>query len=129
MQKQTVIFEENPKWQIYKGKCFCQIGPLSRDRARIPYLIILCPKPTSQEPESQLTEQARAQEEKEKNQDIQEMVAESINQPGVEVDEQENGQPAVVASAETVAQTENQSDREPVADLAKWIQEHPENKG
>ena len=42
MQKQTVIFEENPKWQIYKGKFFCQIGPLSRDRARILYLIILC---------------------------------------------------------------------------------------
>ena len=67
----------------------------------IPYLIILCPKPTSQELESQLTEQARPQEEKKKNQDIQEMVAESINEPGVEVDEQEDGQ---------------------------WIQEHPENK-
>ena len=26
---------------IYKGKCFCQIEPLSRDRARILYLIIL----------------------------------------------------------------------------------------
>ena len=42
MQKQTVIFEEIPKWRIYKGKFFCQIGPLSRDRARILYLIILC---------------------------------------------------------------------------------------
>ena len=42
MQKQTVIFEENPKWRIYKDKLFCQIGPLSRDRARILYLIILC---------------------------------------------------------------------------------------
>ena len=41
VQKQTVIFEENPKWRIYKGKCFYQIGPLSRDRARILYLIIL----------------------------------------------------------------------------------------
>ena len=41
MQKQTVIFEENPKWRIYKGKFFCQIGPLSRDRAHILYLIIL----------------------------------------------------------------------------------------
>ena len=41
MQKQTVIFEENPKWRIYKGKFFCQIRPLSRDRARILYLIIL----------------------------------------------------------------------------------------
>ena len=41
MQKQTVIFEENPKWRIYKGKCFCQIRPLSRDRARILYLIII----------------------------------------------------------------------------------------
>ena len=29
------------KWRIYKGKCFCQIEPLSRDRARILYLIIL----------------------------------------------------------------------------------------
>ena len=38
MQKQTVIFEENPKWRIYKGKLFCQIGHLSRDRARILYL-------------------------------------------------------------------------------------------
>ena len=38
VQKQTVIFEENPKWRIYKGKCFCQFGPLSRDRARILYL-------------------------------------------------------------------------------------------
>ena len=41
MQKQTVIFEENPKWRIYKGKFSCQIGPLSRDRARSLYLIIL----------------------------------------------------------------------------------------
>ena len=41
VQKQTVIFEENPKWRIYKGTFFCQIGPLSRDRARILYLIIL----------------------------------------------------------------------------------------
>ena len=41
MQKQTVIFEENSKWRIYKGKFICQIGPLSRDRARILYLIIL----------------------------------------------------------------------------------------
>ena len=38
MQKQTVIFEENPKWRIYKGKWFCQIEPLSRDGARILYL-------------------------------------------------------------------------------------------
>ena len=47
VQKQTVpvIFEENPKWQTYKGKFFCQIGPLSRDRARILYLIILCLRP------------------------------------------------------------------------------------
>ena len=45
MQKQTVIFEENPKWRIYKGKCFCQIGPLSRDRARILYLIIIWEEP------------------------------------------------------------------------------------
>ena len=29
------------KWRIYKGKFFCQIEPLSRDRARILYLIIL----------------------------------------------------------------------------------------
>ena len=29
------------KWRIYKGKLFCQIGPLSRDRARILYLIII----------------------------------------------------------------------------------------
>ena len=29
------------KWRIYKGKMFCQIGPLSRDRARILYLVIL----------------------------------------------------------------------------------------
>ena len=28
------------KWRIYKGRFFCQIGPLSRDRARILYLII-----------------------------------------------------------------------------------------
>ena len=34
-------FEENPKWRIDMGKIFCQIGPLSRDRARILYLIIL----------------------------------------------------------------------------------------
>ena len=47
MQKQTVIFEENPKWRIYKGKLFCQIGPMSRDRARILYLIILCFQPGS----------------------------------------------------------------------------------
>ena len=39
---QTVIFEENPKWRIYKGTFSCQICPLSRDRARILYLIILC---------------------------------------------------------------------------------------
>ena len=39
MQKQTVIFEENPKWRIYKGKFPRQIGPLSCDRARILYLI------------------------------------------------------------------------------------------
>ena len=43
MQKQTVIFEENPKWWIYKGKFVCQIGSLSRDRARILYLIVLWP--------------------------------------------------------------------------------------
>ena len=41
MQKQTIILEDNPKWRIYKGKFFCQIGPLSCDRARILYLIIL----------------------------------------------------------------------------------------
>ena len=46
MQKQTVIFEENPKWRIYKGKFFWQIGPLSRDRARILHLIILWFTPT-----------------------------------------------------------------------------------
>ena len=27
VQKQTVIFEENPKRRIYKGKFVCQIGP------------------------------------------------------------------------------------------------------
>ena len=37
----TGSIEENPKWPIYKGKFFWQIGPLSRDRARILYLIIL----------------------------------------------------------------------------------------
>ena len=40
-KSKTVIFEENLKWRIYKGKVFCQIGLLSRDRARILYLIIL----------------------------------------------------------------------------------------
>ena len=51
MQKQTVICEENPKWRIYKeGTYFCQIGPLSRDRARILYLIILWVKPSSTSP-------------------------------------------------------------------------------
>ena len=44
VQKQTVIFEENPKWRIYKSRFVYQIGPLSRDRARILYLIILCCK-------------------------------------------------------------------------------------
>ena len=47
MQKQTVIFEENPKLRIYKGKLFCQIGPLSRDRARILYLIIIWQEPNN----------------------------------------------------------------------------------
>ena len=42
VQKQTVIFEENPKCRIYLGKLFCQIGSLSRDRALTLYLIILC---------------------------------------------------------------------------------------
>ena len=37
MQKQTVIFEENPKWRIYKGKIFVKLD----NRARILYLIIL----------------------------------------------------------------------------------------
>ena len=30
MQKQTVIFEENPKWRNSKGIFFCQIGPKFR---------------------------------------------------------------------------------------------------
>ena len=35
---------QGTKWRIYKGKFSCQIGPLSRDRARILYVIILCVK-------------------------------------------------------------------------------------
>ena len=33
-----MLLKKISKWRIYKGKLFCQIGPLSRDRARILYL-------------------------------------------------------------------------------------------